>query len=119
MRLALLLIPFVLIVAAVVVALFNPRPAGAPVSDPEADARQLHGAQIAYRIRAELVCCSLYDRLNAEGRTPTEAEMRQVDSGMHSLCYWGDAAAHIAEDPLRWQDELVRLGQDNPTDGER
>lgn len=45
-------------------------------------------AAIAYRIRAELVCCDVYERdhdTDRAGRT-------------HAICFWGEAAARIAEE---------------------
>lgn len=49
--------------------------------------RRQAGEDVAYRIRAELVCCDIYD-LDAgtkrAGRT-------------HSICFWGEAGARIAE----------------------
>jgi hypothetical protein len=42
---------------------------------------------IAYRIRAELVCCDIYDHdagTNRAGRT-------------HAICFWGEAGARLAE----------------------
>lgn len=53
------------------------------------------GAQIAYRIRAELVCCHLYGRVN----DTHELTLRQAMDrpGWHDLCYWGEAAARLAE----------------------
>jgi hypothetical protein len=63
--------------------------------------------QTAYRIRAELVCCHIYDvvqeegaRLEAQGLPgPHEAAIgRAVLRGdWHDLCYWAEAAARIAE----------------------
>ncbi len=44
---------------------------------------------IAYNIRSELVCCRAYDMY--EGN-PEEAE----EQG-HGLCFWGEAAARLAE----------------------
>jgi hypothetical protein len=44
-------------------------------------------ARIAYRIRAELVCCDIYERdhdTDRAGRT-------------HAICFWGEAGARIAE----------------------
>lgn len=75
---------------------------------------------VAYRIRAELVCCDIYDRIQQDARTidqsadSAEAEGGRSavpsDFGMqgamgraiirkdwHDLCYWGEAAARIAE----------------------
>ncbi|GAB7053230.1 hypothetical protein [Catenuloplanes indicus] len=52
-------------------------------------AREAERKRIAYRIRAELVCCDIYDRdhgTNRAGRT-------------HPICFWGEAGAQIAEDP--------------------
>lgn len=46
--------------------------------------------RIAYNIRAELVCCNAYSRWYQD---PDEAEERG-----HGLCYWGEAAARLAED---------------------
>jgi hypothetical protein len=46
---------------------------------------------IAYRIRAELVCCDIYERSHRDGT----AEL--VSEGPHSICFWGEAGARIAE----------------------
>lgn len=63
--------------------------------------------KVAYRIRAELVCCDLYGiiqreaaRLEAEGHPDghQSAIGRAVIRGdWHDLCYWGEASARIAE----------------------
>lgn len=53
--------------------------------------RQLR-ARIAYRIRAELVCCDIFERSHRDGT----AEL--ISEGPHSICFWGEAAARIAED---------------------
>ncbi|HEY6115919.1 MAG TPA: hypothetical protein VI172_08175 [Candidatus Dormibacteraeota bacterium] len=43
--------------------------------------------RIAYRIRAELVCCDIYART-----------ANTSDAGReHAICFWGEAAARIAE----------------------
>lgn len=47
-------------------------------------------AQIAYRIRAKLVCCDIYEK-TAETSRP------RVGEGPHAICFWGEAAARIAE----------------------
>lgn len=65
----------------------------------DSDTRQLHGDQIAYRIRAELVCCDIYDRVQRR-----EAQHPEVNGSNHTLCYWGEAAAQLAETPADWQD---------------
>lgn len=52
-------------------------------------------AVIARKIRRELVCCDVYDRdagTERAGRT-------------HSICFWGEAAARIAERPDEWLDD--------------
>jgi len=62
---------------------------------------------VAFRIRAELVCCDLYDRVQREAK---EIEAGGTSDGFavamrnavlrqewHDLCYWGEAAAQIAE----------------------
>lgn len=53
------------------------------------------GAQIAFRIRAELVCCRIYDRVNDTHELTIRQAMDSRD--WHDLCYWGEAAARIAE----------------------
>lgn len=63
-------------------------------------------AAIAFEIRAELVCCDIYDQLApkraeiAAGRPGWgEAYSEPVDAiGEHDLCYWAEAAARIAEE---------------------
>lgn len=50
------------------------------------------GDIIAQRIRAELVCCDIFERKS--GTREWEAASR----GEHSICYWGEAAARIAEE---------------------
>lgn len=53
------------------------------------------GESIAFRIRAELVCCDIYERVNdAEKMTFREA---MDGRDWHDLCYWGEASARIAE----------------------
>lgn len=46
--------------------------------------------QIAYRIRAELVCCEIFEQTH-----DTPAWVR-ASQGPHSICYWGEAAARLA-----------------------
>lgn len=72
--------------------------------------------KIAYRIRAELVCCHIYN-VKQEGREPGRMEQQQLDREaadpdvhvIHEICYWGEASARIAETPDQW---LL-----DPTDG--
>lgn len=62
---------------------------------------------VAYRIRAELVCCHIYDVVQAEAARleeqglpgPHEAAIgRAVLRGdWHDICYWSEASARIAE----------------------
>lgn len=53
------------------------------------------GQDIAFRIRAELVCCHIYDQVQS-GKLSRE-EAADARRGRHALCYWGEAAARIAE----------------------
>lgn len=63
--------------------------------------------KVAYRIRAELVCCNIYDRVREEAvRLEDEGSPEGHQSAIgnailrkdwHDLCYWGEAAARIAE----------------------
>jgi hypothetical protein len=52
---------------------------------------------IASRIRAELVCCDLYGKVNDTGELTFEQAKASRD--WHDLCYWGEAAARLAERP--------------------
>ncbi len=45
---------------------------------------------IAWNIRVELVCCNAYERW-------AEDSVAAEDAG-HGLCFWGEAAARLAED---------------------
>lgn len=60
------------------------------------------GADIAYRIRAELVCCTIYDDLESARRTMTDVEFVnalgvELAARGHDYCYWAEAAARLAE----------------------
>lgn len=48
-------------------------------------------AEIAYRIRAELVCCDVFEK------THDTAAWERASSGPHAICYWSEAAARLAE----------------------
>lgn len=50
------------------------------------DPQQVANA-IAYHIRAELVCCDIYEQDVNTVRADTQ----------HAICFWGEAAARIAE----------------------
>lgn len=76
--------------------------------------------EVAYRIRAELVCCDIYEKIQQDAKK-IDASTEQVDLAgshpddptdfaiqgamgravlrrdWHDLCYWGEAAARIAE----------------------
>lgn len=60
------------------------------------------GEQIAYNIRAELVCCDIYGRVN-DREELAEAAKNVLFKGLseskdwHDLCYWGEASARLAE----------------------
>lgn len=63
--------------------------------------RTIHGCDIAYRIRAELVCCDIYDRIQREMAHDDDFHpivSAVLDGSWHDLCYWGEAAAKIAEE---------------------
>ncbi len=62
-------------------------------------------AFIANQIRAELVCCHIYDQLaplrkrmeeSDDGGIAVSAELTDA-VGDHDICYWGEAAARVAE----------------------
>lgn len=59
------------------------------------------GAEIAYRIRAELVCCHVFDDMAKwrEDDSPYDAQefTEALAAFGHDLCYWGEAAARLAE----------------------
>lgn len=66
---------------------------------------------IAHEIRAELVCCDIYQRLSTER---DERRWRTEQTKGHDLCYWGEAAARIAEShELR---SLKRAVPEEPSD---
>lgn len=52
----------------------------------------------AARIRDELVCCDIYARVQRGELTLRQARKSRA---WHDLCYWGEAAARIAEQPDR------------------
>jgi pSer/pThr/pTyr-binding forkhead associated (FHA) protein len=54
--------------------------------------------RIAYKIRAELVCCDIYDQTKPlrDAGGPMYPDLFNA-IGDHDLCYWGEAAARIAE----------------------
>ena len=63
--------------------------------------------QVAHRIRAELACCHIYDeiqkdaaRLERQGHPDGQQSAigQAILAGKwHDICYWGEAAAQIAE----------------------
>lgn len=66
------------------------------------------GRQIAYRIRTELVCCNIYQRVQ-----DSEVPLERL-GGSHAICYWGEAAARIAETPGQWQDDPTEWDWSQP-----
>lgn len=50
---------------------------------------------VAFRIRAELVCCGIYETVNDHRALTLREAMDGQD--WHDLCYWGEASARIAE----------------------
>lgn len=70
-------------------------------------------SKIADKIRAELVCCDIYGRVwggvDMEDDAQVEAghdRFRELnrDIERHSLCFWGEAAAQLAETYEEWSD---------------
>lgn len=63
-------------------------------------------AGIAYRIRAELVCCTIFDDLEYM-REPDYIDLTRLAEAIHghNICYWGEAAAKLAEDPSSWEEQ--------------
>jgi len=87
-----------------------------------AAARRQAGLDIAQKIRAELVCCFIYDEwqtLEIRRKTKlTQAELKLLDSQMttlsarrrgHEICYWGEAAAKIAENMVNQERRVEQL----------
>lgn len=69
--------------------------AGRPTAEEEGIAAQ-RGKDIAFRIRAELVCgCGIYNRVNVRHEMTLAQAMKSPS--WHDLCYWGEASAQIAE----------------------
>lgn len=56
--------------------------------------RTLTPDAIAFRIRAELVCCNIYDRIVRKELTIQQAEARKE---WHPMCYYGEQSAQLAE----------------------
>lgn len=68
---------------------------------------------IAWKIRAELVCCRLYDEIQESVRIQRRANPELthdqafgtamaralLQRRWHEICYWSEAAAKIAETP--------------------
>lgn len=57
------------------------------------------GAAIAQRIRDELVCCNIYQRIMerpVRERVAFTRVMKQIHA-YHDICFWGEASARIAE----------------------
>jgi hypothetical protein len=52
--------------------------------------------KIATRIRAELVCCHIYERVNVAKELTLREAMDSPE--WHDLCYWGEAAARLADE---------------------
>jgi len=57
--------------------------------------RRLAAADAAHRIRAELVCCDIYDKVNGAREMTFEAAIASKE--WHDVCYWGEVAARLAE----------------------
>ena len=62
-------------------------------------------AKIAYDIRADLVCCDMYDQVQkvaaeyrARGQQLWNPTVEIWDYNDHQICHWGECAARIAEE---------------------
>lgn len=66
----------------------------------------------AYRIRAELVCCDIYAKVNdrKEMTFPEAVSSKE----WHDLCYWGEASARIAERSCLAQGAVVEMDCSGP-----
>lgn len=75
------------------------------------DPVEMFRAAKAEEIRAELVCCSIYDT----------GEPREAERAGHGLCYWGEAGARLVEGrpdvPCRHEDFTVVIDVEDSTDG--
>lgn len=64
------------------------------------ESRRQFGRDIAFRIRAELVCCRIFDEIH-DGHTSEEVDVLLREHAekllRHALCYWGEASARLAE----------------------
>lgn len=58
------------------------------------------GHRIAHRIRAELVCCDIFQQVQRDKQdgVPNAIGRAMLKGNWHDLCYWGEAAALIAEE---------------------
>jgi hypothetical protein len=56
-----------------------------------AEGRAKAAAFIANEIRAELVCCEIYQHAHGD-----EERVEQAERSGHAICFWGEAAARIA-----------------------
>lgn len=53
---------------------------------------------LAYRIRAELVCCDIFERVQRDGGDENAIGRAVLRADWHDLCYWGEAAARLVEE---------------------
>lgn len=58
-------------------------------------------AKIAYDIRAELVCCDMYDKVVEYSKSLGHPDYLHFEDipGYHGICHWGECAARIVENP--------------------
>jgi hypothetical protein len=66
------------------------------VGDGRPEGRRTAAAKIAEEIRRELVCCHIYDAIEAEAKGD-EVAIRKIERTGHGICFWGEAGARIAE----------------------
>ena len=53
---------------------------------------------LAYRIRAELVCCDIFERGQRDGGDENAMGRAILRNEWHEICYWGEAAARLVEE---------------------
>ena len=53
---------------------------------------------LAYRIRAELVCCDIFERVQRDGGDENAIGNAIQRNEWHEICYWGEAAARLVEE---------------------
>lgn len=72
-----------------------------PMATPRDTAEAVSKATVKYlagRIRAELVCCDIYERVQRDGGDENAIGRAVLRGDGHDLCYWGETAARLVEE---------------------